>query len=77
VTRGKHKEGYLGYVYGRGWVARPFFLQRVRGRYNDGISDDEDLILVNPDLHNCTVLSVCILYRLYRYTYICIKIVSV
>jgi len=45
-------------------VARPFFLQRVRGRNNDGISDDEDLILVNPDLHNCIVLSVCILYTM-------------
>lgn len=69
-------------------MARPFFLQRVRGRNNDGISDDEDLILVNPDLHNCIVLCVCILYRylLYKYyeryrcyiiRYIYMKIVSV
>lgn len=55
-------------------VTRPFFLQRVRGRNNDRISDDEDLILVNPHLHNRIVLSVYVyIYMYYINIMNCIK----
>jgi len=46
VARGKHEEGYTLVMCIWDGMPRPFFLQRVRGRNNDGISDDEDLILV-------------------------------